>query len=131
MTLEQIPLSGSKKLENTLRERICRVCVDRSLQGDCEKDAAAECALFDSFPAIVQAISRADSDLIDDYVAAVRAVVCAQCDHQDNDGMCDVRDQVRCVLDRYLVLIVQIVEEFQARQLRKSSGMPTIAKEEA
>jgi hypothetical protein len=123
MALKDLPQGGLKNLEEALRTRICSVCVDRNLEGICHLEEEHQCALFNSFPQIVQAISNVRSDLIEDYVAAIRKVVCAECAHQDADGFCRVRTEVRCVLDRYLVLIVQTIEEIQGLTLKPSGGL--------
>ena len=117
MALEGLSSGGMQDLEDALRARICSVCVDRNLEGDCHLDEEHECALFDSLPKIVKAVSNVRSDLIEDYVAAIRKTVCAKCPHQDEDGFCRVRGEVRCVLDRYLPLIVQTIEEVQGLPL--------------
>ena len=117
MAQEDLSQAGLKNLEEALRTRICGVCVDRNLEGSCYLEEEHECALFDSLPKIVQAVSNVRSDLIDDYVAFIRRTVCAECPHQDEDGICRVRGEVRCVLDRYLVLIVQTIEEVQGLTL--------------
>ena len=81
--------------------------------------ARNECALFDRFPRIVQSVCRVHSDRIDDYIDAIRQDVCADCINQDPDGLCHVREQVRCVLDRYLVLIVGAIEEVRGISLKQ------------
>ncbi len=77
-----------------------------------------DCFLFANFPAIVQAIVRTRSDKIDDYVASIRENICTTCSNQDNEGVCQVREQVRCVPDRYLLLIVETIEEAGTGALR-------------
>jgi hypothetical protein len=49
--------------------------------------------------------------------------VCAKCPHQAADGICRVRGEVRCVLDRYLVLIVETIEEIQGLPLKPGGGL--------
>jgi hypothetical protein len=107
-------------LEQALRRRICSVCIDRNVDGTCSLDARHECALFDRFPIIAQSISRIHSDKIDDYIAAIREDVCADCPNQDADGLCRLREEVRCILDRYLLLIVDTIEE--AREVILKQG---------
>ena len=108
-------LSESKEslavLEELLRRRICSVCVDRNAGGGCGLSNPAECGLFNRFPRIVESISRVQSENLEDYVAAIREDVCEGCVNQKLDGYCRVREEVRCVLDRYLVLIVGALEE--------------------
>ena len=81
MPREDIPQGGLQHLEETLRRRICSVCVDRSLEGNCHLEEENGCTLFSSFPKIVQAVSSVQSDLIEDYVAAIRRMVCAETTH--------------------------------------------------
>ncbi len=105
-------------LEEKLRHRICPVCVDRDVDGTCSRDERGDCFLFANFPAIVQAIGRTRSEKIDDYVVSIRENICATCSNQDNEGVCQVREQVRCVPDRYLLLIVEAIEEAGTGTLR-------------
>ena len=114
-------------LEETLRCRICSVCVDRNVDGTCSLKDLHECVLFERIPRIVPAVSGVHSDRMDDYIAAIREKVCADCSNQDEQGLCAVREQVRCVLDRYLILIVQAIEEVQGRTLQPSVGLHLIA----
>ena len=123
MAQEDLSQAGLKNLEEALRTRICSVCVDRNLEGPCHLEEEHECALFDSLPKVFQAVSNVRSDLIDDYVAAIRTKVCVECPQQDPDGICWVRGEVRCVLDRYLVLIVETIEEFQGMTLNPGAGV--------
>ena len=118
-------LSESKEslmvLEELLRRRICGVCVDRNTEGGCGLSNPDECGLFNRFPKIVAAVSRVESEKLGDYVAVIREDVCEGCANQKLDGYCRVRDEVRCVLDRYLLLIVSAIEE--ARGPRLQHGM--------
>ena len=115
--LEQVgPMAA---LEELLRQRICSVCVDRNVDGTCSLSQQHECALFDRFPKIVRSIFRVDSDKIDDYVTAIREDVCADCVNQTLDGTCKVREEVRCVLDRYLLLIIGAIEEVKGVTLKQ------------
>ena len=109
LLLKQDPLLPI--LEEALRRRICTVCVDRNVDGTCSLDVRHECGLFDRFPKVAQSISRVHSDNIDDYITAIREDVCADCPNQDPEGLCKLREEVRCVLDRYLLLIVDAIEE--------------------
>jgi hypothetical protein len=105
------------KLQEALRQRVCSVCVDRSLDGPCAVDTRHECALFNNLPRIARSISSVQSDKISDYVAAIRQDVCDICIHERLDGSCKEREEVRCVLDRYLIPIVQTIEEITGAKL--------------
>ena len=100
-------------LKEALQRLICSLCIDRSAAGTCSVIEDQECALFGYFPQIVEAVSGVQSDKMEDYVAAIREKVCVECENQDNEGLCRQRDEVRCVLDRYLLLIVEAIEEVQ------------------
>ena len=71
---------------------------------------------------------RVQSDMIDDYIATIREAVCNSCPNQDGSGFCHVREEVRCTLDRYLMLIVDAVEEVREPILK--GGRPLVRLEE-
>jgi hypothetical protein len=99
------------ELESIIRNRICRVCSDRTMDGQCGREAPITCALFRLFPEVAQAIQRVESDDINQYIEAIRRNVCSVCADQAADGSCETRQQVQCALDAYLVLIVDAIEE--------------------
>jgi hypothetical protein len=98
-------------LEKILRSRICSVCTDRLEDGTCGLEEPEDCALFRLLPQTARAIQATDSDDIRDYVRAIRENVCVICRDALPDGSCETREQVRCALDAYLVLIVGAIEE--------------------
>ena len=109
-------------LEAALRRKICGVCgvyMDRNVDGTCSLNESNECVLFAKLPGIAQAISRVHSDLMDDYVTAIREDICSNCAEQ-HEGLCKPRDEGRCVLDRHLLLIVDAIEEARGVTLQPS-----------
>jgi hypothetical protein len=68
------------------------------------------------FPQVASAIESVHSLDICDYIDAIRANVCSVCALQDADGHCESRQQVRCVLDAYLLLVVDAIEEATGKQ---------------
>ena len=108
-------------LEELIRSRACSICVNRNVNGTCEVDSWHECALFERLPQIIQSISRIRSDKIDDYTAAIRESVCAECFHQHLDGSCKQREEHRCALDRHQVPIIWAIESFLA-----ATGAPSV-----
>lgn len=99
------------ELEAIVRNQICRVCSDRTVDGQCGLSEPNDCALFRLFPYVAKAIQRTSSDDIRDYVQALREDVCSVCVGQAEDGSCESRRQVRCSLDAYLLLVVEAIEE--------------------
>ena len=105
-----------EELQAIVRDRICRVCSDRRTDATCGLDEPDRCALFGLFPLVAQAIAATSSDKIEDYIQAIRENVCSVCLEQRLDGTCEQRDQVRCALDAYMVLVVEIIEEATGKQ---------------
>jgi len=99
-----------EELEAIVRDRICSVCSDRTVDGKCGLENPRECALFRLFPQVARAIQSTDSQDIQDYIAAIRKNVCAICEQQAADGSCESRQEVRCALDAYLLLVIDAIE---------------------
>ncbi len=111
----------NRLLEDALRRKICDVCIDRNVDGTCSLDELGECTLFAKFPQIAASICRIQSDRMEDYVTAIREDICAKCVEQDEDGKCNKRDEGICVLDRYLPLIVDAIEEVRGTTLQSGA----------
>ena len=109
------------ELEAIVRKRICGVCSDRTVDGECGLEEPSTCALFALFPQVAQAIQSTRSNDIQEYIQAIRASVCSVCEKQAGDGSCETRHQVRCALDAYLVLVVDAIEEATGSKFDRSS----------
>lgn len=112
------------ELETIVRDTICRVCSERNLDGDCGLEQPDSCALFRLFPQVAKAIEVTDSPDIRDYIAAIRKHVCAICIEQADDGSCSQRQQVRCALDAYLLLIVDVIEQATGKKFDRTPLHP-------
>jgi hypothetical protein len=99
------------ELEALVRNRICGVCTERTAEGQCGSEEPSSCALFRLLPRVVQAIQSVNSSDIQPYIDAIRRDVCSVCGDQRADGSCDTRQQVRCALDAYLMLVVEAIED--------------------
>ena len=109
-----------EELESIVRNRICAVCTDRAAGGKCGLEDPGACALFRLFPQVAAAIQSTHSDNIEDYIRCLRENVCTICQHQDADGNCEMRRQVSCALDAYLLLIVEVIEEATGKTFNRS-----------
>ena len=67
-----------------------------------------------------QAIQSVNSNDIQQYIDAIRRNVCSVCEEQAQDGSCEVRRQVQCSLDAYLLLVVDAIEEATGKTFDKS-----------
>ena len=104
-----------EEIEAIVRNRICRVCTERTTEGQCGAENPSNCALFRFFPQVAQAIQSVMSDDIREYIEAIRRDVCTVCEEQARDGSCEARQQVQCALDAYLALVVDAIEEATGR----------------
>ena len=60
-------------LEAIVRKKICGVCSDRTMDGECGLEQPSTCALFALFPQVASAIQSTQSNDIQDYIQAIRA----------------------------------------------------------
>ena len=111
------------EVEAIVRDRICRICSDRTMLGNCGLEQPAACALFRLLPEVARAIQSVQSDDIKDYVKAMRQDVCSACHDQMADGRCEPRKQVQCALDAYLLLIVDAIEEATGKKTFDRTGV--------
>src|ERR1035441_2417478 len=107
------------ELESIVRDRICKVCTERTVDGQCGLEEPSNCALFRLFPQVAVAIQSVNSDDIQQYIEAIRRNVCAVCADQAGDGSCETRQQVQCALDAYLLLVVDAIEEASGKTFDK------------
>ena len=107
------------ELEALVRNRICSVCSDRTADGQCGLEQPSNCALFRLFPEVAKSIQSVQSDDIQQYIDAIRRNVCGVCADQAIDGSCETRQQVRCALDAYLLLVVDAIEEATGKTFNK------------
>lgn len=95
---------------DTIRDAVCLRCIDGDGNGNCRIDPAITCPIQRYLPLIVTAVGRVKSESMDEYVAELRGIVCAQCSYQSAAGRCGMRAQVDCALDRYFPLVVEAIE---------------------
>jgi hypothetical protein len=107
------------ELEAIIRNRICKVCTERTVEGTCGLEEPSHCALFRLFPEVAQAIQSVSSDDIGQYIDAIRRNVCSVCTDQAADGSCETRQHVQCSLDAYLLLVVETIEEATGKTFDK------------
>ena len=109
------------ELEAIVRNRICSVCTNRTLDGQCGLEEPSSCALFRLFPQVAEAIDSVQSDDIQQYIDSIRRNVCTVCNDRAGDGSCETRQQVQCALDAYLLLVVDAIEEATGKTFNKQS----------
>jgi len=108
----------ARHLATRIFEKICTVCVDRNVDGSCNRLAEGTCTLLTKLPQAAEAILKVSSDRIDPYIEAIRSDVCLRCDLRNSDGTCAPRDTDQCMLDTYLPFLVEVIEEHFQRPCR-------------
>ena len=98
-----------------IRERVCSGCIDAGPNAECRIGGRKECSIRRFFPQIVEIIRSVESPSIIPYEAHLRDRICSICTHHSAKGICLVRNDVECALDRYFPLIVEVVEEVRQR----------------
>ena len=125
---------------NAIHDRICGICTERTAEGACGLPDDAVCPLETYLVKIVDTVHSVSSDKephptlhhshsvkslslasndsaqqggekMEDYVDALRNMVCAQCPNQTLEGNCPFRQNINCVLNRYFALVVDAIDE--------------------
>jgi hypothetical protein len=99
---------------DTIRSRVCSVCLDQANDGTCGLARRRRCAIEVHLPRLVELVSSIDSPRMDEYVAAVESEICGRCAQQDAHGNCELRNEGECALYTYLPLVVEAIEEVRA-----------------
>jgi hypothetical protein len=100
-----------------IQRRVCAMCLDAADDGTCGLGRARVCALEERLPHVVEAILGVHSDRMDEYVAAIEALICADCRERDAQGGCTRRDRGECGLYTYLPVVVDAIEEVRGTPL--------------
>ncbi len=107
------------ELESIVRNKVCKLCTERTVDGECGLEEPSGCALFRLFPQVALAIQSVESDDVGPYIDAIRRNVCSVCNEQAPDGSCETRQIVQCALDAYLLLVVDAIEEATGKTFEK------------
>ena len=60
------------QLEAVIRNRICTVCTERTVNGECGLEEPSSCALFRLFPEVARAIQSVASNDLHEYIEMER-----------------------------------------------------------
>lgn len=112
-----------QELDRRLKEIICPVCVERGPTGTCNLSDLEQCPITLHLPGLVEVVRSVHSDQMEDYLEKVRQDICPTCQSALSPiGQCDVRNAGHCALDAYLLLIVQIIDDFLAEKAQALSA---------
>lgn len=108
----------------SIREKVCRKCIDGDGKGNCRLQRHDSCALQEFHPAAFSLVAALEADSYDAYVQTLRARICFACEHQTADGVCRKRQSLECALDRYYPLIIDVDERLLATTASNSQLQP-------
>lgn len=112
------------RIVESIHARVCALCMHADAVGSCSIGQRSTCAVERFLPQIVEVATTVNSDRIDDYVSALREIVCRVC-RPDGQEHCGVRDATVCGLDRYFVLIIEAIEDVILKE-RRAQYVPLI-----
>jgi hypothetical protein len=104
------------KYLKALKENVCSICVDSSEKGLCTLNAKESCAVELFLPKILELIHSNGNANIHEMQTKLRETICVECRTQEN-GNCYLREDANCSLDRYFLLIVEIVQKVDLGKL--------------
>ena len=108
--------ANRKWYEAAIRNYVCARCVDFGEDSVCHKPGGGEaCAVIRHLKEIVYIAKQVHSKKVDPYVQALREKVCSHCENSQKDGSCKEREEIECCIDRYLPLVLQAIEDSDAR----------------
>ncbi|MGD8778543.1 MAG: hypothetical protein PVH88_06225 [Ignavibacteria bacterium] len=102
------------KYIKAIRENICSICIDSDENGICTLSNNEICAVEHHFPKIIEVINDNDTENIDELVTVLREEVCSECNSQNEEGTCNLRDDANCSLDRYFPVIAETIRKVEA-----------------
>lgn len=100
--------------EEALKRHVCSHCIDFGKDHICHAPDPKGCAVFRYLPELVSIAQQVNDLKIEPYLAAVRDHICMNCTNQTS-AKCSLRDSLDCGLDRYLPLVLEAIDEVEAR----------------
>ncbi len=107
-----------EKYIRAIRDHVCSICVDSNEDGNCTLTEKETCAVQYFLAEIVSVIHSGNPDNLQECYDKLKNTVCINCKAQTNDGHCYLREDSNCSLDRYFMLIVEIVQKVDAGKIR-------------
>jgi hypothetical protein len=97
------------KYLNAIKENVCSICVDSNDKGNCTLNSKEACAVEIYLPQIVELIHENESEKLSEIHKKLKETICVDCDTQDEFGVCYLREDANCSLDRYFSLVVDTI----------------------
>ncbi|MCK9279431.1 MAG: hypothetical protein M0P71_02325 [Melioribacteraceae bacterium] len=98
------------KYQKAIRENVCAICVDSNEHGACTLTNKEACAVQLYLPEIVELVHKYEGKNLDELKLQLRDKICSHCRTNGEEGDCYLREDANCSLDRYFMLIVDIIK---------------------
>ncbi|MBM4170322.1 MAG: hypothetical protein FJ214_00445 [Ignavibacteria bacterium] len=92
-----------------VKENVCSICVDSNDKGICTLNSNESCAVEIYLPQIVELIHKNENEKLSDIQKKLKETICVECETQSESGVCYLREDANCSLDRYFSLIVETI----------------------
>ena len=102
--------------KDAIRKKVCVHCIDFGADGQCKLSSDRQCGVEIYLDKIIGTIRSVKSNLLQDYIEALRKNVCSECKNQNPNGTCRLRSEAECGLDRYFEMVVEAIEEVEKYQ---------------
>jgi hypothetical protein len=101
------------ELRSRIEEAVCPICVNYTLDGECDNHAFDDCPIDLFFDGLVEMIIESGHmPRMEDYYADFQQKICPSCGKKKPDGRCKPREDGDCSVYTYLPTIVKVVEEY-------------------
>jgi hypothetical protein len=103
-----------KNYREALHKKVCSLCIDGIFDEDfqfvkCGLPSGRPCPIFRHLAELIQISRVTDIRSYKDFVHEVRERVCTSCE-ANQDNWCEMRMEGKCALNRYLLLVVGVIE---------------------
>ncbi len=102
------------KYLKAIKQSVCAICVDSNEKGRCTLNGNEVCAVELYLPRIIDLVHNNDNAELTKIYKNLRETVCIECNAQNEEGLCYLREDANCSLDRYFYLIVETIQKVDA-----------------
>ena len=98
------------KYLKAIKLNVCAICVDSNERGGCTLTEKETCAVELYLPQIVEIIHDSENETVGEIYLKLKDKICGHC-RNDETGLCYLREDSNCSLDRYFPLIVEVIRK--------------------
>ncbi len=99
-----------QKYDEAIRKTVCAHCIDALPSGRCSLMRYTDCPVPKFLPQMINISHFLRSDFAVDYRSIMYKQICPTCPNSV-EGDCTLRAEAECPLDRYLVLVLEAIDQ--------------------